>query len=136
MLFRIIVLSLFLLFIGCIYGQSEDSVSYPYTIKGTIFDHEGNPLSGVNIISAGDGNMQVSDHEGRYYATIYNRNTAVIFSYYKFSSTKYCPIGRMDVDIVLSPEKKRLFRKINKIRKRIGYMFMSKKKRQSFFSCP
>jgi hypothetical protein len=89
-----------------LFGQSLDTLSYPYQITGTIRDINGNPMPGVNIVSPGDGNMQVSDIDGKYFAYIYSPKTQVVFSYYKFSSVQYCPDGRTIVDIVLVPQKR------------------------------
>ena len=74
-------------------GQSKDSLIYPYKITGIIRDENGNPLPGANINSPGDGNMQVSDAAGKYFAYIYSPKTPVIFSYYKFVSVRFCPDG-------------------------------------------
>ena len=118
--------------IGLISARSQDTVTYPYRITGTIYDNHGNPFPGVNILSAGDGNRQISDLEGKYYAYIYNQNTAVVFSYYKFVSVQHCPDGRIEVDIVLAPEKGWWFKKMTR---RIGSLFRSKKNNKASISC-
>ena len=85
---------------------------------GIIRDEKGNPLQGANIVSPGDGNMQVSDTDGKYCAYIYGPKTPVVFSYYKFSNVQYCPDGRTSVDIVLVRQKS------------------SKSKRRKSYTCP
>jgi hypothetical protein len=90
---------------GFAFAQSPDTLSYPYRITGTIRDDDGNALAGVNIVSPGDGNMQVSGLDGKYFAYIYGPKTPVIFSCYKFSSVLYCPDSRTSVDIVLVRQK-------------------------------
>ncbi len=82
-------------------GQFQDTLTYPYKITGIIRDENGNPVPGANIVSPGDGNMQVSDAVGKYFAYIYSPKTPAIFSSYKFSSVQFCPDGRTYVDIVL-----------------------------------
>ena len=108
------------------FAQLGDSLTYPYKITGTIYDSRGNPLPGVNVVSHGDGNMQVSDGDGKYYAFIYGPQTAVLFSYLRFSTLQYCPDGRTTVDIVLTPDESSWFKKFTR---RIGYLFKSKEKR-------
>ena len=88
-----------------LFGQSADSLSYPYKIEGIIRDDRGNPLASANIVSKGDGNLQVSNAEGKYYATVYNSKTEVMFMYYRYSSFLFCPDGRTNVDIVLKRQK-------------------------------
>lgn len=103
-----------------VFGQSQDSLSYPYKITGTIRDANGNPLPGVNIVSPGDANMQVSDVDGKYYAYIYGPKTSVVFSYFKFARVHYCPDGRTSVDIVLIPQRR----------------LKSKRKDKGSYTCP
>ena len=117
---------------GCVSAQSQDTLTYPYKITGTVYDDKGNPLPGANIVSPGDGNMQTSDIDGKYYANIYGPNTAVVFSCYKFSSVLYCPDGRNKIDIVLSHEKGWWFKKMTW---RIGYLFKSKREKRAGYSC-
>jgi hypothetical protein len=113
-----ILLVFFISATGVSFAQSQDTLSYPYKIIGIIRDDHGNPLQGVNIASPGDGNMQISDIDGKYFAHIYGPKTPVIFSYYKFVSVLYCPDGRTNVDIVLIPEKR------------------SKSKKKKKYTCP
>jgi hypothetical protein len=129
---RIIFLILLIASNKFLFGQSQDTLSYPYKITGTIRDISGNPMPGVNIVSPGDGNRQVSDIDGKYYAYIYGPKMSVIFSCYKFSSVKYCPDGRTKVDIVLSPEKVTW---VKRLKWRIGYPLRSKKKKRESYSC-
>ena len=93
-------------------SQMVDSLSYPYTIHGVVADTLGNPLPGVNVLSKGDGNQQVSNRDGEYFAHIYNEDTEVIFALPDYSFVSYYPDGRLKVDITLIPMKRSWFYKI------------------------
>lgn len=120
-------------FHGIAFGQSQNPLAYPYKITGVIMDNEGNPLSGVSIMSPGDVNWQISDNEGRYYAHINSPKTPVIFSCQNFSSALYCPDGRIVVDITLIPEKKSW---LKRRAERLGHIFRFKAKKRKLISCP
>lgn len=112
MMFRVFQFTSLILFSQAVNAQSVDSLSYPYKIYGIIYDESGEPFPGVNIVSSGDGNQQISNIKGEYHAHIYSSRTAVIFSYPKFENVLYCPDGSLNVDIVLAPDKSWFLKKL------------------------
>ena len=124
MMFRVIQFVCLMICCQFACSQAVDTISYPYKIHGVIYDEIGNPMPGVNIVSPGDGNRQVSNIRGEYYAHIYSSQTAVVFTYPKFENVQFCPDGRLVVDIVLVPTKGWWFKKTTG---RISSLFRSKK---------
>lgn len=110
---RVILLAIIVLWIlvGKLSAQSQDTLAYPYKITGYIYDELGNAMPGVSIISKGDGNHQLSDFDGKYYATIYNSNTIIYFMALNYSTVEFTPDGRTGIDITLIPEKKSWLKK-------------------------
>ncbi|MEM6376646.1 MAG: hypothetical protein AAF705_00400 [Bacteroidota bacterium] len=116
-----------LVWLNAAVGQSTDTLSYPYQIRGFVLDTEGNPLIGVSVLSPGDGNHQVSGIDGGYYAYIYSPNTPVLFDYgEKYTKVFYCPDERREVNIVLEPIKNWRFKSGMR---RIGHLFKLRKRR-------
>ena len=112
MMFQIIQFVCLMLICQLASSQAFDSLTYPYKIHGIVKDSLGNPLPGVNVLSKGDGNQQVSNLDGEFYAYIYNEKTEVIFALPDYSIVSYYPDGRLEVDITLIPMKRSWFYKI------------------------
>lgn len=75
------------------------------TIKGTVFDEEGNPLPGVNVIAKGTNKGTVTDVEGNYELQVSENDKALVYSFIGFNSLE-APIRELShqQDIVLSPD--------------------------------
>lgn len=95
-------------------SQAFDSLSYPYKIHGVISDDSGNSLPGVNVVSPGDGNHQVSNINGEYYAHIYTSKTQVVFSLPDYSMFEYYPDGRLEVNVVLNQARRSWLYKVTR----------------------
>ena len=75
-------------------------VSFSQHISGTVTDHEGNPLPGVNIVEEGTANGTVTDVEGKYSIEV-KEGGVLIFSYVGFASERVEVGGRSNIDVVI-----------------------------------
>ena len=57
------------------------------TIKGTVTDIEGIPLTGVNIVEQGTSNGQITDFDGNYSISVSNTDASLTFTYIGLCST-------------------------------------------------
>jgi TonB-linked SusC/RagA family outer membrane protein len=55
------------------------------TIKGTVTDIEGIPLTGVNIVEQGTSNGQITDFDGNYSISVSNTDASLTFTYIGFA---------------------------------------------------
>lgn len=78
------------------------------TVKGTIKDEAGEPLTGVSIAVKGTTTGTISDLDGAYTITVPNSNSTLVFSFIGFHTQEVAVNGRPEINIVLVEDAKAL----------------------------
>lgn len=96
------------------------------TIKGTVTDGNGNPLSGVNVVIKGTRNSTLTDQNGRYMITSVNEIKILVFSSVGYSTVEITTGNRSTINVVMKQEVKSLQEAVT-----VGYAVAADRSRQS-----
>lgn len=70
-------------------------------INGTVWDEQGNPLPGVNVIVKSTNTGATTDINGNYFLTVPAKNTVLTFSYIGFESQDVTVGGQININVNL-----------------------------------
>ncbi len=100
-----------------------------FSVKGTIFDNKGNPISGANIVEEGTSNGVQSDFDGNFTLQVSEATSTLIISYLGFITQDAAINNRNTINITLIEEISKLDEVfvtalgIKRKRKELGYSF-------------
>ncbi len=89
-------------------NESKSIEQSNITVKGTIKDETGEPLSGVSIVVKGTTTGTISDLDGAYTITAPNSNSTLVFSFIGFHTQQIVVGGKTSIDVVLVEDAKAL----------------------------
>lgn len=89
-------------------NESKSIEQSNITVKGTIKDETGEPLSGVSIVVKGTTTGTISDLDGAYTITVPNSNSTLVFSFIGFHTQQIVVGGKTSIDVVLVEDAKAL----------------------------
>lgn len=72
-----------------------------FELSGTIYDINGKPLPGANILEKGTTNGVTSDFDGKYSINLSNENAVLVVSYIGFASKEVIVNGKISLDVIL-----------------------------------
>lgn len=78
------------------------------TIKGVVFDENGNPIIGANVLIKGTTNGCITDINGNFELASDNENGIIIISYIGYKTIEYKFKGKDNIKIVLQEESEQL----------------------------
>ncbi|WP_316789354.1 TonB-dependent receptor [Pedobacter frigoris] len=80
----------------------------PITIKGSVRDEKGLPISGVNIKVKGTENGGMTDASGTYAVVVADKNAILVFSYLGFESKEVAVGDNTNINVVLKESQEEL----------------------------
>lgn len=89
-------------------NESKSIEQSNITVKGTIKDATGEPLSGVSVVVKGTTTGTISDLDGAYTITVPNSNSTLVFSFIGFHTQQIVVGGKTSIDVVLVEDAKAL----------------------------
>ncbi|MEQ8418717.1 MAG: TonB-dependent receptor [Arenibacter algicola] len=75
-----------------------------FKVSGRIYDTEGQPLPGANILEKGTSNGTQADFDGNYSIEVENNNVILVISYIGFSSQEIPLNGKQNLDVQLKED--------------------------------
>ncbi|UOB16674.1 SusC/RagA family TonB-linked outer membrane protein [Abyssalbus ytuae] len=105
----------------------------PFTIQGSIFNNDEQPIPGVNILEKGTTNGVLSDFDGNFTLQVSSPNSTLIISYLGFATQEIAINNRSLINITLTEEISILDEVlvtalgIKRKRKELGYAFQEVK---------
>ncbi|MDR3056941.1 MAG: TonB-dependent receptor [Prevotella sp.] len=78
------------------------------TVKGTVKDDTGEPLSGVSVVVKGTTTGTITDLDGAYTINVPNASSTLVFSFIGFHKQEITVGGRADINVVLVEDAKAL----------------------------
>lgn len=78
------------------------------TIKGTVKDQSGEPLTGVSVVLKGTSQGTMTDIDGAFTLSVPTANSVVVFSFIGFHSQEIPLAGRTNLDVVMAEDAKML----------------------------
>ncbi|GAB3809073.1 TonB-dependent receptor [Spirosoma humi] len=73
-------------------------------VDGTVKDDKGTPLPGVNVLIKGNSRGTATNADGRYFITVDDENTTLVFSYIGYRSLEVVVRDRSVIDVTMSEE--------------------------------
>ncbi|MBS5980021.1 MAG: TonB-dependent receptor [Dysgonomonas mossii] len=89
-------------------NESKSIEQSNITVKGTIKDETGEPLSGVSIVVKGTTTGTISDLDGAYTITVPNSNSTLVFSFIGFHTQEIVVGGKTNINVILVEDAKAL----------------------------
>lgn len=78
------------------------------TVKGTVKDENGEPLSGVSAIVKGTTTGTITDFDGAFSINLTNSNSTLVFSFIGFKTQEIAVNGKTNINVVLVEDAKAL----------------------------
>lgn len=79
-----------------------NTIVQDFSVSGTVFDNNGEPLFGTNIIEKGTANGTQTDIEGRFTLEVSSKNAILIISYIGFETLEIQVNGQENLKITLA----------------------------------
>lgn len=70
-------------------------------INGTVWDEQGNPLPGVNVVVKSSNTGATTDINGNYFLTVPGKSSVLTFSYIGFESKEVTVGGQININVTL-----------------------------------
>lgn len=78
------------------------------TIKGTVKDQSGEPLTGVSVVLKGTSQGTMTDIDGAFTLAVPNTNSTIVFSFIGFHPQEIALNGKTDLNVVMAEDAKML----------------------------
>ncbi|APZ47103.1 hypothetical protein BW723_12780 [Polaribacter reichenbachii] len=75
--------------------------NFQHTVKGTVYDENGNPLPGTSVMEKGTNNGTTSNFEGQFSITVANPNAVLVISYIGYKNEEIQVNNQKEFNIVL-----------------------------------
>ncbi|WP_349318590.1 TonB-dependent receptor [Chitinophaga sp. MM2321] len=82
------------------------AITPPFTVIGTVFDENGEPLSGVNIVQEGMSKGVYTDRDGNFSILVADasKGTVLVFSFIGMKTQKLAVDGKTKINLKMKPE--------------------------------